>query len=460
MGRQMMNIVDIVQAQRDFFNSQGTKKVAFRIAALKHLQSAIQKNQPKIFAALKADLNKSEFEAYMTEVGLVLDETRFMIQNTAKWSRKKHRATPPAILPASSYEIAEPYGVTLIMSPWNYPFQLSMEPLVGAIAAGNCVVLKPSAYAPETSRVLAEMLAEIFPPEYVTVVQGGRKENQDLLKQRFDYIFFTGSVTVGKLVMESAAQYLTPVTLELGGKSPCIVDPSANLKIAAKRIAFGKLINAGQTCVAPDYLFVHKSIKEPLVAAIKEEITSFYGADPMQAEHYPKIINQKQFDRLTGLLEGQKVLLGGVTNERMQIAPTLLDDVDPASPVMNEEIFGPILPVMTYEDIDDVIDFITDREKPLALYLFTEEAAIEKKVLNAISFGGGCINDTLVHVATSKMGFGGVGQSGMGRYHGKYSFETFSHIKSIVKNPTWIDVFLRYLPPTETKRKLLNWFLH
>jgi aldehyde dehydrogenase (NAD+) len=455
-----MDIAEIVQAQRDFFNSQGTKDVSFRIAALKNLQTAIQENQPKIFAALKADLNKSEFEAYMTEVGLVLDETRFMIKNTAKWSRKKHRATPPAILPASSYEIAEPYGVVLIMSPWNYPFQLSFEPLVGAIAAGNCVVLKPSAYAPETSSIMAKIIEKVFPPEYVTVVQGGRKENQDLLQQRFDYIFFTGSVAVGKFVMESASKHLTPVTLELGGKSPCIVDPTANLNIAAKRIAFGKLINAGQTCVAPDYLFVHKSIKKALVEAIKKEISGFYGTDPLQAEHYPKIINQKQFERLSGLLDGQKVLTGGVSNDRMQIAPTLLDDVDPASAVMNEEIFGPILPVMTYEDIDDVIDFVTEREKPLALYLFTGNPAVEKKVLDAISFGGGCVNDTLVHVATSKMGFGGVGQSGMGRYHGKYSFDTFSHTKSIVKNPTWIDVFLRYLPPSETKRKLLNWFLH
>jgi aldehyde dehydrogenase (NAD+) len=455
-----MDIEKIVQTQRDFFKTQATKNVAYRISVLKNLQSTIQKNQQQIYAALKADLNKSEFEAHMTEVGLVLDETHFLVKNTSKWAKKKSRATPLSIFPASSYEIAEPYGVVLVMSPWNYPFQLSMEPLVGAIAAGNCVVLKPSAYALETSKILAKLIADVFPPEYICVIQGGRKENQDLLQQRFDYIFFTGSVSVGKFVMESAAKHLTPITLELGGKSPCIVDQTANLKIAARRIAFGKLINAGQTCVAPDYLFAHEIIKDQLVDAIKKEISEFYGSNPLESMHYPKIINQKQFDRLNGLLEGQKILLGGVSNGGMQIDPTLLDDVDPTSPVMNEEIFGPILPIMTYTDIDEVINFVTEREKPLALYLFTGDAAIEKKVLGAISFGGGCINDTIVHVATSKMGFGGVGQSGMGRYHGKYSFDTFSHLKSIVKNPTWVDISLRYLPPTDLKRKLLNIFLH
>ncbi|MBI9052039.1 MAG: aldehyde dehydrogenase family protein, partial [Anaerolineaceae bacterium] len=340
-----MNITEIVQAQRTYFNSHITKDVAFRMAALKRLRAAIQANQEKIYTALRNDLNKSDFEAYMTEVGLVLDESRFLLKQTPRWAKKKIAPTPAAILPAISYEIAEPYGVVLIMSPWNYPFQLAIEPLLGAIAAGNCVVLKPSAYAVETSKILAELIAEVFPPEYVSVVQGGRKENTDLLQQRFDYIFFTGSVTVGKLVMESAAKYLTPVSLELGGKSPCIVDSSADIKIAARRIAFGKLINAGQTCVAPDYLFVHSSIKEHMVEYIKAEISNFYGEDPLQNENYPKMINEKHFNCVKDYLEGQQVLLGGKWNERLQIAPTLLDEPNLDSSVMTDEIFGPILPI-------------------------------------------------------------------------------------------------------------------
>jgi aldehyde dehydrogenase (NAD+) len=335
-----------------------------------------------------------------------------------------------------------------------------LEPLIGAISAGNCVVLKPSAYAPETSKLLTNLIEACFPPEYITVVQGGRQENTDLLKQRFDYIFFTGSVAVGKVVMESAAKYLTPISLELGGKSPCIIDQTADLKIAAKRLVFGKLINAGQTCVAPDYLFVHSSVKDKMVDYIKTEITGFYGQNPLENKDYPKIINQKQFDRIISLLKDEQILFGGESNERLQIAPTLLDNVTADSPVMLQEIFGPILPILTFERIDEVISFVAAREKPLALYLFTKDKTVEQRVMTSLSYGGGCINDTIVHVATSRMGFGGVGYSGMGSYHGKASFDTFSHYKSMLKKYNWIDLPFRYLPSSKQKLRILKLFLH
>ena len=455
-----MNIEEIVRNQRSYFHTGQTKDVAFRLQALQTLRTALLEHQQQIYAALKADLNKSEFESYMTELGMVLDELRFVIGHTRRWARKQHVPTPLAQFYGSSFKVAEPYGVTLIMAPWNYPLQLSLEPLVGALAAGNCVVLKPSAYAANTSKILSELIAECFPPEYVTVVLGGRQENTDLLKQRFDYIFFTGSVGVGKVVMESAAQYLTPISLELGGKSPCIIDPSADLKVAARRLAFGKLINAGQTCVAPDYLFVHASVKDELLGYLKAEIRNFYGANPLDNPDYPKMINEKHFNAVMALLEGQHILMGGESNERLQIAPTLLDQVDPASPVMQEEIFGPILPVMTFEKIDEVIQFVSAREKPLALYLFTRDKTVERRVLRELSFGGGCINDTIVHVATSHMGFGGVGNSGMGDYHGKASFDTFSHYKKVVKKAFWIDLPFRYFPVSKSKFKFLKFFLH
>lgn len=455
-----MTIEDIVQNQRTYFATNTTKDINFRINALNTLREVILSSEQKIYDALKYDLNKSEFEAYMTEIGLVLEELRFITKHTAKWAGKKIVQTPLVQFHARSFQIPEPYGVVLIMSPWNYPFQLSLAPLIGAIAAGNCIVLKPSAYAPKTSQILAEIIQKCYPPEYVSVVQGGRKENQDLLEQRFDYIFFTGSTEVGKYVMERAAKYLTPVCLELGGKSPCIVDETADLKTAARRLAFGKFLNAGQTCIAPDYLLVHHNVKEQIIEYIQQEITNFYGAAPLENETYPKIINEKHLERIKKLVKDEHILVGGESNDRCQFAPTLLDNVTSESPIMQEEIFAPVLPVITFEQIDEVISFVNNREKPLALYLFTKNQAVEERILTALSFGGGCINDTIIHLATSHMSFGGVGFSGMGSYHGKASFDTFSHYRSVVKKYNWIDLPFRYFPASKLKQKIIKTFLH
>ena len=455
-----MSIEEIVKSQRAFFATDATKPVSFRIDALKKLKSSILKKERDLYSAMKEDLNKSEFETYMTELGMVLDELRFVSKRTPKWARKRPVHTPLAQFHSRSFVVPEPYGVVLIMAPWNYPFQLSLEPLIGAIAAGNCAVLKPSAYAPKTSQIVSEIISDCFPSNFVTVIQGGRRENQDLLKQRFDYIFFTGSVAVGKFVMESAAKFLTPVSLELGGKSPCIIDKTANLKVAARRLAFGKFLNAGQTCVAPDYLFVHSSVKDQVVENLKQEIKNFYGASALGNADYPKIINEKHLKRLKGLMAEGNLLTGGEISDRGQIAPTLIDGINGQSPVMQEEIFGPILPILTYNDIEEVISFVRAREKPLALYLFTTDKALEKRVLTSLSFGGGCINDTIIHLATSHMGFGGVGGSGMGSYHGKASFDTFSHSKSMLKKYNWLDLPFRYQPYTKFNLKLIKMFLH
>ena len=455
-----MNIEKIVQSQRNFFETDATKSLAFRINALKNLKESVLKKEQTLYLAMKSDLNKSEFETYMTELGMVLDELRFITEHLSKWTKKKAVHTPIAQFHSKSFQMPEPYGVALIIAPWNYPFQLSLEPLTGALAAGNCAIIKPSAYAPKTSQIIADIIADCFPPEYVAVVQGGRQENQTLLNQRFDYIFFTGSVAVGKLVMESAAKNLTPVSLELGGKSPCIIDKTADLKVAARRLAFGKFLNAGQTCVAPDYLLVHRSVKDQIVEYLKQEITNFYGNIPLDNKDFPKIINEKHFNRLKGLIAGENILAGGETNDREQIAPTLLDGITGQSPIMQQEIFGPVLPILTFDEIEEVISFVGTREKPLALYLFTKDSSVEKRILTSLSFGGGCVNDTIIHLATSRMGFGGVGSSGMGSYHGKASFDTFSHYKSIVKKYNWIDLPFRYLPYTDFNLKLLKLFLH
>lgn len=455
-----MNIEEVVQTQKTFFATDATKSVTFRINALKMLKAAILKKQQALYTAMKSDLNKSEFETYMTELGMVLDELRFVMKHISGWAKRKAVHTPLAQFHSLSFKMPEPYGVALIMAPWNYPFQLSLEPLIGAIAAGNCAIVKPSAYAPKTSQIISDIIADCFPSKYVTVVQGGRQKNQDLLSQRFDYIFFTGSVAVGKFVMESAAKNLTPVSLELGGKSPCIIDKTADLKVAARRLAFGKFLNAGQTCVAPDYLLVHSSVKNKIVEYLKQEITSFYGAVPLDNNNFPKVINEKHFNRLKGLMANENILVGGETNDREQIAPTILDGITAESPIMQEEIFGPILPIITFEDIKEVISFVGSREKPLALYLFTTDHGVENRILTSLSFGGGCVNDTIIHLATSHMGFGGVGNSGMGSYHGKASFDTFSHYKSIVKKYNWIDLPFRYPPYTNLNLKLLKLFLH
>lgn len=453
-----MTISEIVARQRAYFETGATRPLAFRLNALEQLRRALQKNEGLLFDALKADLNKAPMESYMCENGIVLEEIRFHQKHLAGWMKRRKVPTPMAQFHAKSFQSPEPYGLALILSPWNYPIQLCLCPLVGAISGGNCAVVKPSAYAPATSAALAKILGETFPPEYIAVVEGGRAQNSALLEEKFDYIFFTGSVAVGKVVMEAASKHLTPVTLELGGKSPVIVDETANIPLAARRIAFGKVLNAGQTCVEPDYLFLHRSVKDAFVAAFRKALEEFFpGGD---YANMPTIISEKHYRRVKGLLEGQKILLGGQTDDaRRFIAPTLLDETDPESPIMQEEIFGPVLPLLTYENLDDVIRFVRQRPKPLAFYLFTSSKAVEDRILDSCAFGGGCINDTIIHLATSHMPFGGVGDSGMGSYHGKQSFDTFSHYRSIVKKSTWLDLPMRYHPYNDKKLNMVRKFM-
>lgn len=454
----MQDIITILNNQRRFFDSGATKDVTLRIKMLKRLGAAIHHHEKEILDALKKDLNKAAFEAYATEIGIVLEELRFVIKNINRWAAPRRVKTPLVNFISSSKVYPEPYGVVLIMSPWNYPFQLTITPLIGAIAAGNCAIVKPSNYSPNTSKVIDLILSKVFNDNYVAVIQGGREANQTLLEQKFEYIFFTGSVEVGKLVMSAAAKHLTPVTLELGGKSPCIVDETADLEIAARRIIWGKYVNAGQTCVAPDYLLVHRSVKAPLLEKMKGYIQKFYGTDG-KYEELPRIINEKHFERLLALIEGEKIVTGGTcVKERNQILPTILEDISWESPIMQEEIFGPILPVMEYTDLDEIIKQIKSRPKPLAFYYFTKSKAKEKKVIKEVSFGGGCINDTIMHLATTYAPFGGVGESGMGGYHGKESFETFSHHKSILKKSVKFDMPLRY-PPYKDHLKLVKMIL-
>ena len=396
----------------------------------------------------------------MCETGMTLSELSWMRRHLAGLMRGHTVMTPLAQFAAHSFRSPSPYGNVLIMSPWNYPLMLTLEPLIDALAAGNTAVVKPSAYAPATSAVIQKLIAECFDPEYVFVVTGGRAENQALLNQKFDKIFFTGGKTVGREVLRHAAEYLTPVTLELGGKSPCIVDATANIRLAAKRIVFGKYLNCGQTCVAPDYLYCEASIRNELVQAIREEITAQFGADPLQNENYGKIINQKHFDRILGLIDPAKVVAGGNANARtLRIAPTVMTDVTFDDAVMGEEIFGPILPVLTWNSLDEAIAQVESRPHPLALYFFTSSSANRKQVLSRCRFGGGCINDTIIHLATSAMPCGGVGESGMGGYHGKAGFEEFSHTRSIVDKKTWIDLPMRYQPYTSLKDRMIRMFL-
>lgn len=456
----MTDIEKIVKHQRRYFATGKTKSYAFRMRALNELEKSIRSHERELNEALKKDLNKARMESYMTETGMVLSEISYLKKHLAGWMREKRAITPIAQFHGRSFEVKEPYGVVLVMAPWNYPFMLLMEPLAGAIAAGNCVVAKPSAYSPHVSAVIAQIIREALPAGLVEVVEGGRAENQALLDQKFDYIFFTGGVKVGQLVLEKASRHLTPVTLELGGKSPCIVDQTANIRLAAKRIVFGKYLNAGQTCVAPDYVLVHESVKEELIKYLKFYISVMLKEKPLQNPDYPKIINEKHYDRLMGLLKEEKAVIGGRGNrEMLKIEPTVLTDVTADAPVMQEEIFGPILPVLTYQYLSNVESFINERPKPLALYLFTRNRKTEKRILKNISFGGGCINDTIIHLATSRMGFGGVGGSGMGSYHGKYSFQTFTHTKSIVKKYCWIDMPMRYHPYTFWKEFLVRIFM-
>lgn len=443
----MADYKEILRKQRAYFRKGECKNVEFRIAALKKMYAWMCKNEALIMEALHQDLHKSEFEAYATEIGIVKEEIKYTVKHLRRWASPRRVPTPITQFPSRSFIYPEPYGVVLILSPWNYPLQLTLSPLVGAISAGNCAVVKPSAYSANTSELIAQMIREIFPPEYITVIEGGRKENEALLNEKFDYIFFTGSVNVGRIVMEKAAKHLTPVSLELGGKSPCIVDETANLKLAAKRIVWGKFLNSGQTCVAPDYILVQKSVKDKLVKYMKRYIAKMYGTDPCSNPEYPKMINEKHFERVTGLMKDTNILCGGGSNAAtLQIEPTILDKVTWESPVMQEEIFGPLLPVLTFYDLKEAIELVNARPRQLALYFFTRDKDREKEVLKQISYGGGCINDTVVHLATSHMPFGGVGDSGMGGYHGKASFETFTHQKSIMKKSLLVDIPIRYAP--------------
>lgn len=453
-------IHEIVTAQREYFYTGATLDIDFRINALKKLKAYVQSHESEIAKAIALDLGKSSFESYMCETGMVLSELTHMLKHTRSYAKEKRVLTPLAQFHSRSYKKPSPYGVTLIMSPWNYPFMLTIEPLIDAIAAGNTAVLKPSAYSPHTSELIKKMVADCFDPQFVTVVTGGRAENTCLLGEHFDYIFFTGSQAVGKEVMRQASANLTPVTLELGGKSPCIVEKSANLKLAAKRIVFGKFLNCGQTCVAPDYIYCDRSIKIDLIHEIKKQMQKQYKSDPLSNKNYGKIINEKHFDRILGLIEQNKVVYGGQSDRsRLKIAPTLMDNVTFDDAVISEEIFGPVLPILTYDNLDMVIEKINSMPHPLALYLFTSDKAIAKKVTSHCGFGGGCINDTIIHLATSNMGFGGFGESGMGSYHGLDGFRTFSHYKSIVDKKTWLDLPMRYQPYRRIHDKLIHMFL-
>lgn len=454
-------IISLLEKQREFYKSGATLPVSFRKEQLKRLREAIKKYESEIVKALRADLGKSSYESYMCEVGMALSEISYMISHVKKFAKKRRVRTPLAQFPARSYTSPVPYGNTLIMSPWNYPFLLTLDPLATAIAAGNTAILKPSAYSPATSEVVKRIVTECFDPAFVAVVTGGRAENAALLDQKFDFIFFTGSGAVGKEVLRHAAEHLTPAVLELGGKSPCIVDASADIELAARRVVFGKYLNCGQTCVAPDYVLCERAVKDRFLHAVTAEIVRQYGKAPLENESYGKIINDKHFKRLLSLIDGEKVIFGGeVDAARCKIAPTVMDGVTWTDAVMGEEIFGPILPVLTFDDFDAVINDLKGKDKPLALYLFTSKKHHVRRVVRELSYGGGCINDVIIHLATSKMGFGGVGESGMGAYHGKVGFDAFSHQKSVVEKKTWLDLPMRYQPyKSKLHEKLLRFFL-
>ena len=453
-----MDITNILEKQRKYYQSGATLPVDFRIKNLKKLHEAIRRYEKEIGEALTADLGKSNFEGFMCETGLVLSEISYMIRHVRKYAREHTVYTPLTNFAARSYKKPSPYGNTLIMSPWNYPFLLTIDPLADAIAAGNTAVVKPSAYSPATSGIIAKIIGECFDPEYVAVVTGGRKENAELLNQKFDFVFFTGSQNVGKEVLRHTAETLTPAVLELGGKSPCIIDSSAKIKLAAKRIVFGKYLNCGQTCVAPDYILCHNSIKDAFIREVTDQIKKQYGESPLENPDYGKIINEKHFERILGLIDEKKVTLGGTANkEKLQIAPTVMDNVTYDDAVMQEEIFGPVMPILTFDSFDEIYADLANKPKPLALYLFSENRKRIKEVTSRISYGGGCVNDVVIHLATSEMGFGGVGESGMGAYHGKEGFEIFSHSKSIIDKKTWMDLPMRYQP---YKKGLYGKLLH
>lgn len=454
------NFQEIVKHQSDFFNTNKTKGIDFRKQKLKMLLHTLKDNEDKLFQAIYKDFKKSEFETYETELALIYHEIKLAIKKLPKWSRKKRVGTDMANLPGSSYLMPEPLGNTLVIGAWNYPYQLSILPAVAAIAAGNTVIIKPSELAINTSSVMAEIINAAFDKEYFHVIEGGIPETTELLKQKFDKIFYTGSSMVGKIVMKAAAENLCPVVLELGGKSPAFVLDDANIKMAAKRIVYGKFLNGGQTCVAPDYILAHKSIKKKLVNEIKNQVKEIHGDKPIESEAFVRIITSRHFDRLIKLIDPKKVVMGGdYIKEELYIAPTLLDDVNWEDTVMQEEIFGPILPIIEFENLDNAIKKVKERSKPLALYLFTTCSRMREKVFKEISFGGGMLNDTLTHLTNVSLPFGGVGYSGMGNYHGKFGFDTFSHHKSIIHKTNLIEPFIKYPPYTKLKFRIIKWVL-
>ncbi|MBO7397018.1 MAG: aldehyde dehydrogenase family protein [Bacteroidales bacterium] len=439
-------ILELVEKQRSFFASGTSRDVKWRIEELKAFKNGLKKWEKPLCEALWADLHKSYEEAYMTEIGLVYSEIGEAIRKTSAWARRKRRPTPPTGMPSSSYIVREPLGCTLIVSPWNYPVQLLLNPLVGCISAGCTAILKPSPYVPEVSRVLESFIADTFPEEYIAVVQGNRVVNGELFKHRYDLVFLTGSPSLGRIAMEAQSKYLTPMVLELGGKSPCIVDKDANLKLAARRIAWGKCLNSGQTCIAPDYLFLHEDIKDAFIEAFRKELAGLYPEGTEQSGKYVHIVKESAFERLESYLKDGKVAVGGrYDKSRLWMEPTLLLDVSADAPVMQEEIFGPIFPVMTFRERKEVADFVNGREKPLAFYYFGNKADAWD-IIGRTSSGGACINDTIMHIANSNIPFGGVGNSGMGSYHSERSFLAFSHERAVVSTPSWLDLPFRYMP--------------
>lgn len=448
-----------LQQMRQYFNSQRTKDVSFRIQSLQTLYKQIKLHEQDIIQALHEDLHKSPFEAFSTEIGLVLKEIKHHIKHVKQWQRPEKKLTPFLFFPSKSNIFKVPYGLALIIAPWNYPFQLLFSPLVGAISAGNCVVLKTSPSAPATAKVMDSIISACFSPDYVSIFHGNREMNQLLLSQRFDYIFYTGSPAVGKVVMKAAAEHLTPITLELGGKSPCIVDKNADIRTAARRIMWGKTINAGQTCIAPDYLFVHKSIKNTFITALQEAVHMMFGDNPQAAPDYPRIVSPTAMQRLIGYIDKGNIVFGGRYDlADKYIEPTVVDNLTADAGLLSEEIFGPIFPLMTFDDIQEVITYINEREKPLALYFFSKDKQAVHKILGQTSSGGICINDTIIHVANHRLPFGGVGNSGMGAYHGKYSFDTFTHKKATIVSTFSVDFPIKY-PPYKGKFEKFKRFL-
>ncbi len=480
---QKQEILELIERQKDFFRSGATLDPDFRIRHLKALYEAIQTHLEEIHQGLKLDLGKSRSESYMCETGLVLSELSYMIKHGKRFSKPRRVPTPLAQSVSRSYRIPSPYGTVLVMNPWNYPFLLSMDPLIDALAAGNTAVLKTSSYSPHTNEAIRTVIESVFPREYVAVVFGGSLENTALIEAPFDYVFFTGSKRVGRLVYEKAAAHLTPVTLELGGKSPCIVDETADLPLAARRIVWGKFLNLGQTCVAPDYIFCAEAVHDRLLEEIRKQIELQFGKEPLKNPDYGKMINEKHYNRVCGLIDAagghektadripsdvpgtqggaDKIFLGGQRNPAtLQIAPTVLDHVTFEDAVMLEEIFGPVLPVLTYRSEQEIVDYVTGQDAPLAFYLFSSDRKRIRRLTEGIGFGGGCVNDVVIHLATSHMPFGGFRESGMGSYHGKTGFDTFTHYKSMVDKKTFLDLPMRYQPFRPLYDKIVKLFLH